>query len=617
MVVKPGNSARGPLTLRGNHVRSIVLSGSDAGNDGLDAGQLSTESENEQADERVLLAQRLWNKNELIKQLKQIVQAQHLKIEELRARVEPFPLPTARSLNSALEEESRAALDAQELQDLRRSVAELTRDNASLKKENGNLHRANKRLKGMLRQVGEPTIAAPAEGADGTARAQSPAALLDVPTEVVVRAAEPPGAPGSGRLEKPASPPPSARMQPSRSLPSCAKQRLLSSIPLFWRDLTSSTKILSSLFSVAERILSSDGTIAALTVYIVDDWLKSSCAQESSEPLTQYNVDGGKTTMYALQHRRDKKTEIPIFSDVLSLPYQNANSAAFAVQMPGSHRRVAAFQATRMQDGVTAMPASDAIAMPKVLQRTGLAKPVEVNLPEAKSRGFSDWHRVALQLACHVLGGVLEQHEARTTQVETFKKVRGAVNVAVALSKAPSLKEYELQTTTLLANFFNVSRARIFFYAAESEELFITSPILRRKGFSKATIQEGIVGLCARRRQPIHVSDTLHHPYFSSAVDLQQATSEKRLKKNTAMLCAPLMLDTSERGDSQLLGVVQLLERRRQSGSDATGFTEEEEVLFERLLEISSHVLWRLYKAEEAAAKMSGQPSSLEQLLVV
>eukprot|EP00971_Amphidinium_carterae_P007777 154135-Amphidinium_carterae.1 len=28
----------------------------------------------------------------------------------------------------------------------------------------------------------------------------------------------------------------------------------------------------------------------------------------------------------------------------------------------------------------------------------------------------------------------------------------------------------------------------------------------------KATIQEGIVGLCARRRQPIHVSDTLHHP---------------------------------------------------------------------------------------------------------
>mmetsp|Transcript_9792 Transcript_9792/g.17706 ORF Transcript_9792/g.17706 Transcript_9792/m.17706 type:complete len:630 (-) Transcript_9792:24-1913(-) len=629
MVVKTSYSARGPP--RGSHVASV----SDAGIDGLDAGRLSTgESDDQQADDRVVLAQRLWNKNELIKQLKQIVQAQHLKIEELREKVDMFTAPTVRMFNTGMQEESRAALDLQEIQDLRRRVAELSHNVANLKKENVNLHRTNKRLKGMIRQMGQPALATPAPpnaeapvgevAADGAPRAQSPPALLDVPTDVVVRPAEPPG---SSRPSQPASPPPPTakgsieRTQgsPSKSLPSCAKQRLLSSIPLFWRDLTSSTKILSSLFPVAERILSSDGTVATLTVYIVDDWLKASCAQEHSEPLTQYNVDGGKITMYALQHRRDKKTEVPIFADVLSLPYQNANSMAFAVQMPGSHRRVAALQATRVMEGKTTISAADASVMPKVLQRTGLVKPAEPDFVESKSRGFSDWHRVALQLACHVLGGVLEQHEARSRQVEELKKVKGAVNVAVALSKASSLKDFELETTTLLANFFNVSRARMFFYSAESEELFITSPILRRKGFCKASIHEGIVGLCARRRQPIHVSDTLYHPYFSGEVDLQQATSEKRLKKNTAMLCAPLMLDTTEKGagEAQLLGVVQLLERKRQSGSDATGFTEEEEVLFERLLEISSHVLWRLYKAEEAAAKLSGQPSDLEQLLVV
>mmetsp|Transcript_21671 Transcript_21671/g.50665 ORF Transcript_21671/g.50665 Transcript_21671/m.50665 type:complete len:635 (+) Transcript_21671:65-1969(+) len=590
----------------------------------------------EAADDSVDLAKRLWSKNELIKQLKHVVQAQHSKIEELREELEILRTGSDRPFTALLHEEASATRRNQEMQELRHTVAQLSRDMASLKKENTTLQRANKRLKGMLQQAGSASaapvsfVAEPPLGSVSVlASPQSckQGVATSLPDEDLgLTATDGFSLAGMSRPTTTVTVTPRSARRPGNSppkaLPSCAKQRLVSSIPLFWRDLTSSMKILSSLFDVAERILSHDGTHAVLTIYVVDEWLKASCkkAKESSEPLMQYTVDNGKTTILALQYRKDKRTEVPIFTEVMSLPIQTASSMALAVHTPGTHRRIAALQATCVQDvgqSSAAFSNTDSGLMPKVLIKTGLAKEgdPESQARSSSRRSFTDWHRATLQLACHVLGGVLEQHEVRVQQGEGFYQLQGCVEVAVALTKAPSLREFELQTTTLLANFFGVSRARVFFYSPESEELFITSPTLRRKGFYRASINEGIVGLCARRRQPVHVSDTLHHPYFSSIVDLQQASSEKRLKKNTAMLCAPLMLGT-ERGDGALLGIVQLLEKPRRNGSQSHDFSEEEEALFENLLQICSHVLWRLFKVEEAAAKMSGQPSDMEQLLL-
>lgn len=578
-------------------------------------------------EEHQALLRRLHRSDELIRQLKHIVKAQHSKIEELRERCEY----AEGCIKSQMDEQDK--VDVVQLKedndDFRRLVNKLRAEQAKVKGDNDTLRKANRRLKAMI--VQEPTEG-PFTGTSMMSTAGS--ASMERSTLLDSTFKEFPLLPNTSRTESSgeptfASPPPSARSGGSKpssarggkqgnSLPPFPKaSRLVSSLPLFWRDLESSASVLHALQEVAERLLS-DRPSTVLTLYVVDPFVRSEAsaleAKSGSSP-TLFYLGQGRTELQVFPPRRcSNRPEPPRFGDLQALPYRTRNALAVAVQMPNSHRTLAILQAACVAEDAQGAGASVAkqVPSPRVLKRhCDLAEPVE-------PVGFTDSQLAYLQLVCSVAASSLYYIERLDNRAHMLERQRACVEVAVAVNKARNLADFEQRIKHLLGPFFGANIVRVLFYDADNQKLLMPCAQMRRKDYQSLSIDKGVVGLCAKKKTVISVSNISQHPYVDAVADGLQR-SGRPVAANSAMLCGPLHVEADEGIDQGgLLGVVQLLERKKKLANSAMGseFSSEEQSLFQQLLQVFAHAGWRALKAQELQAKLEGAPATLARLLM-
>lgn len=587
--------------------------------------------------EQDIMMRRLWKSDELIKQLKHIVKAQHGKIEELRDRLDFDPTGAVRG-KMAAQDLANFARVKEDNEELRRQVHRLKGEVGRMKGETETLRKANSRLKRMLNQqqpISSPEedskeldeafstsrSTAPIGSAPDSARSapatsssvapghtgQAPCPVLSSTRDSVNASAGRAASSVTSPAKRPCTS--SGRAAAAAGLPGFSKLwRLSSVVPMFWRDLDSPGTVLDTLVEIAGRLLS-DGPSSCITVYMLDDWLRSTAlAPTDGQPILFY-LGAGKTTVQVF-HASGPRAEPPKFGDLQALPTRSRGSLAVAVQMPTSHTRLAVLQVVSTEEPKEKRSPPQT---PKALQgRLGRDSP-EAQEPS----GFTDSQLMYLQLVCNVAGGVLEQLKDGALKQRLLDRMHSCVDVSGAINQARSLPDFEQRVKHLLGEFFGVTTVRVLFYDSETNELLISSAQMRRKGVSKLPLDKGVVGLCAKRQAVVHVANISHHPYIDATADGLQRTG-RPVAAEAAMLVGPLVIESVE--GSRLVGVVQLLERQKKNGpvdvaEKDDGFSAEEQNLFTQLLRVCAQAAWRTYKVQELTAQVNNSQTGLMQML--
>lgn len=597
-------------------------------------GPPAAAGEGEEAEQDVMM-RRLWKSDELIKQLKHIVKAQHGKIEELRDRLDFDPTGQVRA-NMAAQDLANFARVKEDNEDLRRQVHRLKGELGRMKGETDTLRKANSRLKRMLNQqqpISSPeedskdfdesfstsTTTAPIGSAPDSARSAPATSSSALPgqhapcpklssTRCSVDASAGRVAPS---VTSPAKRPctTSGRAAAAAGLPGFSKLwRLSSVVPMFWRDLDSPGTVLDTLVEIAGRLLS-DGPSSCITVYMLDSWLRSTALEPTDGQPILFYLGAGKTTVQVF-HSDGPRAEPPKFGDLQALPTRTRAALAVAVQMPTSHTRLAVLQVVSTEE--PREKRSPPQTPKALLGRLGRDSP-EAQEPS----GFTDSQLMYLQLVCNVAGGVLEQLKDGALKQRLLDRMHSCVDVSGAINQARSLPDFEQRVKHLLGNFFGVTTVRVLFYDSETNELLISSAQMRRKGVSKLPLDKGVVGLCAKRQAVVHVANISHHPYIDAIADGLQRTG-RPVAAEAAMLVGPLVIESVE--GSRLVGVVQLLERQKKNtpadvADKDDGFSAEEQNLFTQLLRVCAQAAWRTYKVQELTAQVNNSQTGLMQML--
>jgi len=599
----------------------------------------------QQETEQQVMMRRLWKSDELIKQLKHIVKAQHGKIEELRERLEfePAGLVRTQMANQDGENFARVKEDNEELRrHIHRGKAEIVKHKA----ENTNLKKINNRLERMLQQQGyQPQLVPRAsQGEDSDEETGEDASWLEEsfqsPPAKGRQDTSPPRTAGSARSGSRTAPgtarsqgssPGKSAQRPGTSstvatlrrgtlakctvtataghagLPGFSKLwRLSSVLPMFWRDLKNAASILKTLVEIASRLLE-DGPSASFTIYMVDSWLRSAATDPSEQQPALFYMGQGKTTVQVF--RSDgARSEPPKFQNLHDLPTRTRSALAVAVVMPSSRRNVAMLQVTSTE--------------PEEVRRQFAKVPKELATTPFQLTGdsppaFTDSHLMHLQMVCTVAGGILEQVKDSESKQSLLDRMHACVDVSVAINQARSLPDFEQRVKHLLGKFFGVTTVRVLFFEPETNELLISSAQMGRKGLSRLSLEKGVVGLCAKRQQVVHVTNISHHPYIDAAADGLQR-SGRPISSEASTLVGPLVIESVE--GARLVGVVQLLERKKVKNAapeSAQGeeFTSEEQSLFNQLLRVCAQAAWRTLRVQQLTAQVNNDPSGLEHML--
>lgn len=581
---------------------------------------------NPQETDQQVMMKRLWKSDELIKQLKHIIKAQHGKIEELRERLEYQPTPIV-ATHMVAHDVTNLARVKDDNEELRRQVYRTKAEMLTHKQENETLRKANSRLKRMLQQEeGTGSLPLPSlsqrEENDESHNSPRSTGLLGLglsdtqctaaSTALVKntsRAGTAPALPSTAR-GAPKRPMTSGSAGPTAGLAPFSKLwRLSSLVPMFWRDLDHPASVLTALVEVAGRLFE-DGPSNCISVYLLDNWIRSASTAPGAEPSLFY-LGAGRTTVQVF-HTDAARPEPPRFGDMQALPMRTRNALAVTVQMPITHRRLAMVQVVSTEEPGKKTRQTT----PKVLQDR-----VSTHEPPEDQACFTDSHLMYLQLVCNVAGGVLHQLKEIEGKHRLLEKMRSCVDVSVAINQARTLPDFEQRVKHLLGNFFSVSTVRVLFYDDTTNELLISSAQTRRTGLAKLSIEKGVVGLCAKRMAVVNVANISHHPYIDAAADGLQR-SGRPVSSEASMLVGPLVVDNVE--EPKLVGVVQLLERRRHKAvagergrGDGHGeeFTAEEQTLFAQMLRVCAQAAWRTFKVQELTAQMNGSPAGLVHML--
>jgi len=179
---------------------------------------------------------------------------------------------------------------------------------------------------------------------------------------------------------------------------------------------------------------------------------------------------------------------------------------------------------------------------------------------------------------------------------------------------------------------------RVLFYDHDNEELLVSAAQSqmrakqvsarrsRKQGCTVFGLDKGIVGIVARKHtcKPMHVEKILQNPYIDISADGLDLLGRPP-GGETGMLCGAMVFDHDD--GPRLMGVLQLIERTRDKvGSDGAqsrkdphvpsgSFTDEEEGLFETLLQICAISAWRTFQSQQLAAKEAGSPPGLAHML--
>lgn len=652
----------------------------------------STSGFGEEEEEDAEMMHQMLRNEELIKELQHIIELQRDKILDLEERIDFDPTGSLRKLVMSHDVSDYTKVK-EENEALRHTVQRQQVQMKELRREIETLRKSNRRHKDMLLQAcgraGDSTMDE-SDDAHGSARRRRrdrgggssddgagappppPAPAAPPPPEAAgvlaligganssgSEAPSPrPGndAPPRGRLANlpipmPLPPaaamkivaPPKAKLDSARwnikrhgasssiaNLPPFSKlSRLISVLPMFWRDVDSTTAVLNALMEISGRLLSDAAPGASLTVYLVDPWLRSSVTQEGAGQPALFHLGQGKTTVQAYC-REGTRPEPPQFH-LPALPLRTRTTIAVSMQGPASHTRLAVLQAACADEK---NERRSRIPTPRVLKQTGLAD-FRPTLEAREPAGFTDSQLLYLQIVCNVAAGILEQLKRVEQTQRLLDRMHACVDVTVAINKARSLPDFEQRVKTLLGTFFSVNTVRTLFYDAETESLLASSAQMRRKGVMHLSLDKGVVGLCAKRQALIHVPNISQHPYIDATADGLHRTG-KAVAMDAAMLCGPLVVDSDDGG--QMIGVVQLLERTKtektktnaqtttkrgantgstRSSESAGEFSAEDQGLFQHLLRVCAHAAWRTYKVHDLSVAIAsgGQSMGLERLL--
>lgn len=345
-----------------------------------------------------------------------------------------------------------------------------------------------------------------------------------------------------------------------------------------WHELEPRGLLRGLLHSAAR--LSEHDRVLGLTLYVADPWLSSQMGESSAsdgagvvssnsmKPTTFYLE--GKVTVHAF--RRDGvRAEAPRFADLASLPVTGAGGVMALPLQAGPGRPVlAALQVTIEQT-------SEAGQGARSLHRDGLTAS----------------QVIGLQLLCNTAAGILDMRR----RIESVRAVRGrareCLSIAAEVNGAHNLSEFEARVKVLCTKFFNVANVRICFYDEEKQELITTTirshrreenskshdqeasslAAVGRRHLTRFSTKDGIVGRCVRKQAVFHLDRITASPFISETadgVDLNGRHGEIN------MLAGPMVARFAD-GTAHIIGVLQLLEKRRRPPDDPLGALERSE----------------------------------------
>lgn len=358
---------------------------------------------------------------------------------------------------------------------------------------------------------------------------------------------------------------------------------------LHWRDLESALSCLRAMADVSARLLA-DRKTSNITIFIVDPWLRKAVTfgHSKTEQLTIFYLGQGKTELQALVRLEESKVCPPAFTDLQALPFRSKTCAALPVLTPNRSRVWAVLQVMLEE---TKMAESEANFVPRILQDAGVSQ--EINLP---SQCFTDLQVNYLQLLCSFMGGVLLHIERLDNRAKIVDRTKSIMEGAIDVNKAKTLADFEQRVKHLFSSFFSVSTIRVLFFDPDNRSLLISSSQMRKKGTTSINMTKGILGQCAHKQQVINIPDIHQNPFVDPIADGLQRKG-RPVGKHAAMLVGPVLVESSERSGQELLGVVQLLEKKRRAADGSTqpseflpdeqhlfNVTWESNCLFERVL---------------------------------
>lgn len=581
------------------------------------------------------MAKRILKSDELIRQLKHVITAQHAKIEEQRRELElERAAPKLSALGPAVQSHVVASIEqerdiaAQKCEELSLTVRRLEGEKDRMAKEIATLKKVNNRFKSMVRN---PKVD------------ESKAIGMTPPDQVKVAEGLGPDfkipplddiALGTPRY-RPRPTPQSLTGQAqatseSRSgIMATRLSRLMAGMTTFWQRTDSPRAVLGSLLESAQRLVG-DGPPAQVAVYITDPWLRAAYTNPDETPVLFHL--SGKTTVQAVRQEKEgpnARVEPPRFQDLSQLPLRTRTVLAIPVQT--SSRRLAVIQAVAIETSSkerAASPRNNLGASAGLLNATprnclgasgGLS---ETGAPEdSPTSSLTDSQHFCLQLASQLAAGALEQQEKLGRAMRALERLRSCLDISVAINRSHNLHDLEQRVKHEFGIFFQAKLVRILFFDESKSELLLSPSQVqammpgsssRQKSCQFFTLDRGVVGHCARRRQIVHVPNVGHHPFVDAVAD---GTKARTIHPEAGMLCGPLVAD--HRDGTRLVGVVQLLDRDDERGeADAGAFTREEEGLFQRLVAITAAAAWRVWQAQQLlSGDQHGKEITLEQML--
>lgn len=330
----------------------------------------------------------------------------------------------------------------------------------------------------------------------------------------------------------------------------------------------------------------------SLTLYVVDPWLRASMADNagasaasggagasavvSSSLLkpTLFYLDSGRVTLHAF--RRDGlRAEPPRFTEIASLPVMAASG----------------FMALPLQAG----PGRPVLA---AMQITGdVAQSPTAGQSEQRGMLLSPSQVTAIQLLCGTAAGILDLRRRVDVVRAVQSRSRQCLAITAEVHGVHNLSEFEGRVKLLATKFFNVATARLCFYDADSQEL-VTSTIrgrrcedgqpgphghheglpslaaVGRRSLTRFSVRHGVVGRCARKQAVVHLERVMASPFISETADGVDINGREG---EVNMLAGPMVARFAD-GSSQVVGVLQLLDKKRRPLDDPLAALEQPEV---------------------------------------
>jgi len=598
-------------------------------------------------------------KNETIRQLKQVVRGQHQKLQEL--------VKGSRQGSSTKEPQIhlQSMQDCEELRLAEAQVRRLKNQLSELHKRNADLKRLTRRYSAMLSQTSMPEeprgIRCCVSSVGSASTPFSPSGEHSFPATQEAAPSQPSG----GLLQVPPSPgPASPALRGSSPGPSrqssnsprsprfnaggSARFRIASrALMALWRE-ESERGILGALLHGACQLTQQaegDGRATTVMLYLSDPWLRSAVASSGEDRGTNGRSRMDSPTVFYLKGKvclhgygvAGHRTEPPRFPDLSSLPLQRAGQV-LALPLQAGHEPI--LGALQVSAGGHQTPADGHF---KVLA-DGDSSATPLSLSDSQVHG--------LQLLISMASGIIAQRCRLQASKALYVRSRECLALTTEVQGAHTIMEFEQSVKVCMTRFFHVTIVRVSFYDPQTQKLLTTSaPVRLRKGgrtpgqlenknamVGRRTISrfplEGCVGRCVRYRQVIHVESVAKFPHISEHADGLDLSDTHDVN----MLCGPMVAKAAD--DSwQVVGVLQLIEKKRRSDSDAhvdgaageapspglarrgvcEEFTEEDQDFFGSLLRPLGQAAQRTMRAQLYGEPASGSAESaamnIERLL--